>query len=103
MKYVVHGSKMIVNSLSLEWRFETYMCDISSNCFYRSWSGIDGCCGLTQLPTVPHLQPDNSADIWVKPQATTNAWVRSVEAGRNVGHVSKLRSQVGKLNYHFIE
>ena len=62
-------------------------------------------CGLARIwssgiPTAPYQQPNRSAgiwvksSIWVKSNATTNAWSRSVEAGRTVAFRFKLHSKV---------
>ena len=63
-----------------------HTCDACGLTHHESWSGIQ---------TAPHLHPDPSSSIWVKPQATTNAWSRSVEAGRIVSFRFKLCSKVG--------
>ena len=49
------------------------------------------------IPTAPHLQPAPSASIWVKPQAITNAWSRSVEADRNVARLNKICPKVSEF------
>ena len=101
------GHPISTGTLTLERIFQPFAL------FRPAYTGLDHtllvACGIIQIPEEGSGFRGGGQlvslimihGIGVMPHATTHAWSRPVEAGRNVVHVSKIRSKVSKFTFNF--